>query len=161
MSNGKNWEETNLLPIEEQKRTLRQQRCKFWSALILSNLLAALIVYTLVAPGEAPSEIFIRHPAYQKISLPLEVLVPLDPRPEIPITILDEQQRVIVALAYLWPNQRCPATTPTYYTVEILPEDVAQIVRHRNGILQAYPYLANAPTPPTSPQPRNHYEIKI
>ena len=160
MLNGKSWEDPKLLPIEEQKRTLCQQRCKFWTAIILSNVLAVLAVYTWMAPQETAAEVLQAHPGYQKISLPLEVFVPLDARPDIPITIFNERQQMLVALAYLWPHQHCPGP-PAYYTVEVLPADVPKIVQQHGTTLQAYPHLTNTPLPSTAPAPRNHYEIKI
>ena len=161
MNNGINWEKNNLLPIEIQQKNIRQQKCKFWTAIILTNILVALSVYFKMLPEQGPVVSLQEHPNYQKISLPLEVFVPLDARPEISITILDQDQKIIVQQAYLWPNEHCPASGPCYHTVEILPRDLALLARHPTTVYQAYPYLALTPTSPPQRSSPDHYELKI
>jgi len=161
MNNGKNWEENKLLPIERQQKNLRQQKFKFYLALILTNILVALSVYFKMLPAQAPEVVLQEHPRYQKISLPLEIFVPPDPRPEISVTILDQAQKVIVPQAYLWPNDHCPSHGPCYHTVEILPQDLPNIARHPATVYQAYPYLALTPTDAPKNKTSDHYELKI
>jgi len=161
MNNGNNLAANNLLPIEIQQKYLRQQKCKFWTAIILTNILVALSVYFKMLPEPAAPVILQEHPNYQKISLPLEVFVPLDARSEIPITILDQEQKIIVKQAYLWPNEHCPASGPCYHTVEILPRDLALLAHHPATVYQAYPYLALTPTSPPQHSSPDHYELKI
>ena len=161
MHNGKNWAEDKLLPIERQQKTLRQQKFKFYLAILLTNILVALSVYFKMLPAPGPAVVMIEHPHYQKISLPLEIFVPRDARPEISITILDQEQKVIVKQAYLWPNEHCPSSGPCYHTVEILPQDLAHLAQHPATIYQAYPYLALPPTGQAKKQAPDHYELKI
>lgn len=148
--------------IQKSKDSKKKEKFKLILTILTTNALVAMIC---LPTTEVISEVKKRerslHPQHEQMVLPLEVLIPANHQemPEVPVTIVSKDQKIIVKKAYLHEAIESKNDVPQF-KIEIPQSDIVNVSDHIQEGMLAIPYV-EIKLKPKSVKKESKYEVNI
>lgn len=129
--------------IQKSKDSKKKEKFKLILTILTTNALVAMICLptnediSVVKKSEKPL-----HPQHEQMILPLEVLIPTNHQelPEVPVTIVSKDQKIIVKKAYLHEAIESKNDVPQF-KIEIPQSEIVNVSDHIQEGMLAIPYV--------------------
>lgn len=137
-----------------------REKFKFLAAVLVTNIMVALLCLPMNETKISPKkESRLTHTGHQMMTIPLNVLVTNLDSPEIPVSLVSKDNKIIVEKAWLHEMVRSVGELPQF-KIEIFNADVVRVSEFVDLGMVAVPYVEKIKTK-VSVKRGSKYEISI
>lgn len=154
--------------IKKKDQNKKKEKMKFFTALLLTNLLVALSSWACFSGSDSPATVKAvalkqLHPNHKMVIAPLTVIAEIDPdQAEVPVTLMNRNNKILVRRAWLHEEIKTSKTDSpgeTRFKIEIPDEDILKISENLGETMIAIPEIKQGRSPRAAVKRVSKYEI--